>query len=44
MVAQYSQMAISQYPVVLYFYAILVIFIKLADFDKPLQPGETIEI
>ncbi len=44
MVAQYSQMAISQYPVVLYFYAILVIFIKLADFDKPFQPGETIEI
>ena len=44
MVAQYSQMAISQYPVVLYFYAILVIFIKLADFDKPLQPEETIEI
>jgi putative inorganic carbon (hco3(-)) transporter len=44
MVAQYAQMAISQYPVVLYFYAILVIFIKLADFDKPIQPAETTEI
>jgi putative inorganic carbon (hco3(-)) transporter len=33
LVAQYAQMAISQYPVVLYFYATLVIFIKLADYD-----------
>ena len=38
LVAQYSQMAISQYPVVLYFYATMVIFIKLADFDKLVQP------
>jgi putative inorganic carbon (hco3(-)) transporter len=44
MVAQYAQMAISQYPVVLYFYATLVIFIKLADFDKSIQPAETTEI
>jgi putative inorganic carbon (HCO3(-)) transporter len=44
MVAQYSQMAISQYPVVLYFYATLVIFIKLADFDIPELPAETTEI
>jgi len=43
LVAQYSQMSISQYPVVLYFYAALVIFIKLADFDKPGLPAETIE-
>jgi hypothetical protein len=32
-VAQYAQMAITQSPVILFFYAILVIFIKLADFD-----------
>ncbi len=38
LVAQYSQMAISQYPIVLYFYATLVIFIKLADFDKSCKP------
>jgi putative inorganic carbon (HCO3(-)) transporter len=39
LVAQYAQMAISQYPVVLYFYGTLVIFIKLADFDKYGQPA-----
>jgi hypothetical protein len=44
LVAQYAQMAISQYPVVLYFNASLIIFIKLADFDKPGQPVQTIEI
>jgi putative inorganic carbon (HCO3(-)) transporter len=44
LVAQYAQMAISQYPIVLYFYATLVIFIKLADFDKPDQPVQTTEI
>ncbi len=38
LVAQYAQMAISQYPVVLYFYATLVIFIKLAEFDKHVVP------
>lgn len=38
LVAQYAQMAISQYPIVLYFYATLVILIKLADFDKTVQP------
>src|SRR5580704_10849249 len=37
LVAQYAQMAISQYPVVLYFYATLFIFIKLAEFDKPVE-------
>jgi hypothetical protein len=41
LVAQYAQMAISQYPVVLYFYAILAIFIKLADFDKPEETVQT---
>jgi putative inorganic carbon (hco3(-)) transporter len=40
-VAQYSQMAIAQYPVVLYFYATMVIFIKLADFDTKVQPENT---
>jgi putative inorganic carbon (hco3(-)) transporter len=44
LVAQYAQMAISQYPIVLYFYATLVIFIKLADFDNPAQPVQTTEI
>lgn len=44
LVAQFSQMAITQYPVVLYFYAILVIFIRLGDFDKSVQPTETTEI
>ncbi len=37
-VAQYAQMAITQCPVILFFYAILVIFIKLADFDTSLIP------
>jgi len=41
LVAQYAQMAIAQYPVVLYFYGTLVIFIKLADFDKSDQPVQT---
>jgi cell division protein FtsW (lipid II flippase) len=44
LVAQYSQMAITQYPVVLYFYAILVIIIKLASFDKPADRAELKEI
>jgi hypothetical protein len=44
LVAQYAQMAISQYPVVLYFYGTLVIFIKLADFDKQVQPVQKTEI
>jgi hypothetical protein len=44
LVAQYAQMAISQYPVVLYFYGSLVIFIKLADFDKHKQPVQTSQI
>ncbi len=38
MVAQYAQMAITQCPVVLFFHAIMVIFIKLADFDKSPSP------
>ena len=37
MVAQYSQMAITQYPVTLYFDGVLVILIRLADFDTPVQ-------
>lgn len=44
LVAQYSQMAITQYPVVLYFYAILVIIIKLASFDKSVCRTELKEI
>jgi putative inorganic carbon (hco3(-)) transporter len=44
LVAQYAQMAISQYPAVLYFYGALVILIKLADFDKPGQPVQTTQI
>jgi putative inorganic carbon (HCO3(-)) transporter len=41
LVAQYAQMAISQYPIVLNFYATLAIFIKLTEFDKTLQKTET---
>jgi putative inorganic carbon (hco3(-)) transporter len=44
LVAQYAQMAISQYPIVLNFYATLVIFIKLAEFDKPVKPINQKEI
>jgi putative inorganic carbon (hco3(-)) transporter len=44
LVAQYSQMAITQYPIVFYFYAAMIIFIKLADFDKSGQPVKTIQI
>jgi putative inorganic carbon (hco3(-)) transporter len=44
LVAQYAQMAISQYPIVLYFYAILVIFIKLAEFDNPIKHVQKTEI
>jgi cell division protein FtsW (lipid II flippase) len=44
MVAQYAQMAITQYPVVLYFYGTLVIFIKLADFDNSEQPAKSLQI
>ncbi len=43
-VAQYSQMAISQYPVVLYFYATMIIFIKLADFDVKVQAENSKQI
>jgi putative inorganic carbon (HCO3(-)) transporter len=43
LVAQYSQMAITQYPLVFFFYAIMVIFIKLADFDKFVPPFKTTE-
>jgi putative inorganic carbon (HCO3(-)) transporter len=44
LVAQYAQMAISQYPIVLYFYATLVIFIKLIEFDKHVEPVQKTEI
>ncbi len=37
LVAQYAQMAITQCPVVLFFQAIMVIFIKLADYDTDPQ-------
>lgn len=32
-VGQYSQISISQYPVILFYYAALAVFIKLKDFD-----------
>jgi len=44
LIAQYAQMAISQYPVVLYFYGTLVIFIKLAEFDKSGQSAQSLQI
>ncbi len=44
LVAQYAQMAISQYPIVLYFYGTLVILIKLADFDRSGQPVQSKQI
>jgi len=37
LVGQYSQMAISQYPILLYYYGLLVIFYKLIKYDSP-QP------
>src|SRR5450432_3857752 len=43
MVAQYAQITLSQYPMALNFYGTLVIFIKLADFDKSVQPQKTIQ-
>jgi O-antigen ligase len=33
MVGQYSQPVLVQYPVALYFYAILIVFLKLPDYD-----------
>lgn len=39
-VGQYSQLAIAQYPQCLLFFATLVIFYKLKEYDK--QPSETI--
>jgi putative inorganic carbon (HCO3(-)) transporter len=33
-VAQYSQQAITQYPIIFYFYGTLVVLVKLIDFDK----------
>jgi putative inorganic carbon (HCO3(-)) transporter len=44
LVAQYSQMAITQYPIVLYFYAVLAIIVRLADFDHYSRPALTKEI
>jgi len=32
MVAQYSQMAVTQYPLVLYFYGALALLIKMPDY------------
>lgn len=39
-VAQYSQMAIGQYPSILYYYAVLVIFLKLHQY-QPTKPPLT---
>jgi O-antigen ligase len=33
-VAQISQLALTQYPIIFYFYGTLVILVKLSDFDK----------
>jgi putative inorganic carbon (hco3(-)) transporter len=44
LVAQYAQLAIAQYPVVLYFSATTIIFIKLADFDTAVQPETSTQI
>ncbi len=35
MVGQYSQLAISQYPQILFYYASLVVLYRLKDFDTP---------
>jgi putative inorganic carbon (hco3(-)) transporter len=35
LVGQYAQMAISQYPILLYYYAFLVVFYKLIQYDSP---------
>jgi len=42
MVAQYSQMAVTQYPLVLYFYGALALLIKMPDYTYrlPFKTGE----
>lgn len=40
MVAQFSQMAIGQYPSVLYFYSALAIFLKLHLYDTPKEEAK----
>jgi putative inorganic carbon (hco3(-)) transporter len=38
LVAQYAQISLAQYPIALFFYISLVIFIKLADYDTIPEP------
>ncbi len=37
---QYSQMVFTQNPITIFFYATMVIFIKLADFDEDTEPSK----
>jgi len=41
LVAQYSQMALIQYPITFYFHATLIMFIKLTDYDQ--EPNADME-
>ena len=38
LIAQYAQITLAQYPISLFFFVTLVIFIKLADYDTPSPP------
>lgn len=40
-VGQYSQIAISQYPLILFYFSSLAILIKLIDYDTPLPEKDT---
>ena len=40
-VAQYSQIAIAQYPLMLFYYAALIIIMKLINYDTPYTEPET---
>ena len=43
MVAQFSQLAIGQYPSVLYFYSVLALLIKMPQYDDNAYPSQTAE-
>lgn len=38
-VGQYSQLAIAQYPLILIYYAVLAVLVKLIDFDNKTHPA-----
>ncbi len=42
-VGQYSQVAISQYPLMLFYFPVLAILVKLIDFDTP-KPEENVSL